>query len=303
MLLCKIALFLLKFTNVTQGVYLVMKKYVLVTGASSGLGKATAEKLANEGYFVFAGVRKQEDKDKIEALNENIKGVFLDVTDPQSVDGAFEVIKSQTDSLYALVNNAGIAAGGPIEFAPVEMLQKQFDVNVFGAIRVAQKALPMMLADDVRIVNISSMASYGIFPFVSPYCVSKRALDMFFNFLLLENKKPALKIISIKPGVVATPIWNKSVDAIEECFGSISENVREKYGKELEFLAQNARGNENKGLKSEDIANLVYKVLCIKNPKLSYNIGKDSYFARFMSFLPLWFSNKLVKFGLKKRIS
>ena len=184
-----------------------------------------------------------------------------------------------------------------------EMLQKQFDVNVFGAIRVAQKALPMMLADDVRIVNISSMASYGIFPFVSPYCVSKRALDMFFNFLLLENKNPALKIISIKPGVVATPIWNKSVDAIEECFGSISENVREKYGKELEFLAQNARGNENKGLKSEDIANLVYKVLCIKNPKLSYNIGKDSYFARFMSFLPLWFSNKLVKFGLKKRIS
>lgn len=279
-----------------------MEKYVLVTGASSGLGKETAQKLAQEGYKVFAGVRKQEDKEALENLNENIKGVFLDVTSDESVNCAFETISNVTDTLYALVNNAGIATGGPIEFAPVEMLKKQFDVNVFGAIRVAQKFLPLMNGDDARIVNMSSMASYGIFPFVSPYCASKRALDMFFNSLLLETKNSNLKIISIKPGVVATPIWNKSVDAIEECFGNVSKTVYEQYGKELEMIAQHARENEHKGLKASAIADLVSHVLSVKNPKLSYNVGSDSCIARVVSLLPLSFKNFLVKSSMKKKV-
>lgn len=278
------------------------EKYVLVTGASSGLGKATAEKLAKEGCKVFAGVRKQQDKEALEALSSNITAIFLEVTSDESVNCAFETIKNVTENLYALVNNAGIATGGPIEFAPVEMLKRQFDVNVFGAIRVTQKFLPLMNGDDERIVNISSMASYGIFPFVSPYCASKRALDIFFNSLLLENKNPNLKVISIKPGVVATPIWNKSVDGIEECFGELSETVYEKYGKDLQFVAQHARENEHKGLKAEDIANLVWKVLSVKNPKLSYNIGKDSYFARIFSLLPLGVTNFLIKKSMKKKV-
>ena len=109
--------------------------------------------------------------------------------------------------------------------------------------------------------------------------------------------------MSIKPGVVATPIWNKSIDACEKCFENASKECYETYEKEMRFLADNARKNTNKGLKSTDIANLVSKVLKIKNPKLSYNIGKDSKFARLVSLLPLKLSNSLVKFGLKKRLS
>lgn len=279
-----------------------MEKYVLITGASSGLGKATALALAEEGYKVFAGVRKQQDKELLESLQKNITAIFLDVTSDESVNCAFETVFGITKNLFALINNAGIAVGGPVEFLPVDILKKQFDINVFGAIRVAQKFLPLLNQENSRIINISSMASYGIFPFVSPYCASKRTLDMFFNSLLIENKNKNLKIISIKPGVVSTPIWNKSVDACEQTFEHVSQDCRDKYEKELLFLAENARKNTQKGLKPEDIANLIKKVLEKKNPKLSYNIGKDSYFARIMSFLPQQMSNFIVKTGLKTKI-
>lgn len=279
-----------------------MDKYIIITGASSGLGKETAKKLAQEGYKIFAGVRKQQDKESLESIHPNITGIFLDVTNEESVQKAFDIISQQTKEIFALINNAGIALGGPVEYLPIEMLKKQFDVNVFGAILMAQKFLPLMNGKDNRILNISSMASYGVFPFVSPYCASKRALDMFFNSLLIECKHKNLKIISIKPGVVSTPIWNKSVDACEEAFENVSQECREKYEKELLFLAQNARKNTQKGLKSEDIANLVSKILSSKNPKLSYNIGKDSYTARFLSLLPQRLCNMLVKTGLKCRV-
>ena len=279
-----------------------MEKYILITGASSGLGKETALQLAKDGYNVFAGVRKQENKETLESLHKNITAVFLDVTSEESVNCAFQEISKLTNNLYAIVNNAGIAVGGPVEFLPVDVLKKQFDVNVFGAIRVVQRFFSFLDKNGSRIVNISSMASYGVFPFVSPYCASKRALDMFFNSLLVENKNENLKIISIKPGVVSTPIWNKSVDACEKTFENVTQDCRDKYEKELLFLAGNARKNTQKGLKAQDIAKLVSKVLSKKNPKLSYNIGKDSHFARLLSFLPQKVCNFLVKTGLKKRI-
>lgn len=278
------------------------EKYVLITGASSGLGKETAQKLATEGYKVFAGVRKQEDKESLEELSPNITAVFLDVTSDESVNKAFETISALTDKLYALVNNAGIALAGPLEYIPVDILKQQFDVNVFGAIRVAQKFLPLMKSQEAKIVNISSMSSYGIFPFISPYCVSKRSLDMFFNSLLLECKLPDLKVVSIKPGTVRTPIWDKSLAVCEKNMEFLCEEGKKKYEKEFDFLIKNARKNNDEGLLSKDISNLVLKILKCKNPKLSYNIGKDSFAARILSLLPQWVINALVKYSLKKRI-
>lgn len=279
-----------------------MEKYVLITGASSGLGKETAQKLAQEGYKVFAGVRKQEDKESLEDLNPNITAVFLDVTNDDSVNNAFETISAATNSLYALVNNAGIALAGPVEYIPVDILKQQFDVNVFGAIRVAQKFLPLMKNHEAKIVNISSMASYGIFPFISPYCVSKRSLDMFFNSLLLECKMPDLKVVSIKPGTVRTPIWDKSLAVCEKNMEFLCEEGRKKYEKEFDFLIKNARKNNDEGLLPKDISNLVSKILKRKKPKLSYNVGKDSFAARMLSLLPQRVVNALVKYSLEKRI-
>jgi hypothetical protein len=118
-----------------------------------------------------------------------------------------------------------------------------------------------------------------------------------------ENKNPLLRIVSIKPGVVCTPIWNKSVDAVEQSFANVSQEARLKYEKELLFLAENARKNEKKGLQPQCVADAVYKALTHKNPKLSYNVGKDSCFARLMSFLPQGFCNSLIKKGLKCKMA
>lgn len=279
-----------------------MDKYVLITGASSGLGKEMAETLADKGFKVFAGVRKEEDKAALEAVNENITGVFIDVTDINSIDTAFAAINKYTDKLYAVVNNAGIALAGPVECLPVEVIEKQFDVNVYGAIRVTQKFLPMFDEHaDSRIVNISSMASFGLFPFVSPYCASKRALDIFFNALLLECKMPHLKVVSIKPGVVKTNIWDKSIDTANKVLEKIPEKYREKYRIEYEFLTKNAEKNNHKGLEASDVAKLVLKVLTVKNPKLSYCIGLDSKMTELYAKLPLSMINFLTKKIMKKR--
>lgn len=280
-----------------------MEKYVLITGASSGLGKETALKLAQEGYKVFAGVRKIEDKNTVEKLSPNIRAVFIDVTNEESVKTAFEQIESETDRLFALINNAGIALAGPVEYIPVDILKKQFDVNVFGAIRTAQKALPLLKnSKSSKIINISSMSSYGIFPFISPYCASKRALDMFFNSLLIECKIDNLKVISVKPGVVKTPIWNKSLAECEKNLVQLCEEGKMKYKKEIDFLMANAKKNNDKGLEPLYIAGLISKILKSKNPKLSYNVGRDSVFAAIFSYFPQRFTNFLIKYGLKKRI-
>lgn len=290
------------FTIFTKLCYkLEMDKFILVTGASSGLGKEIAQTLALKGFKVFAGVRKEEDKKILENLHPDISVVFLDVTSQNSIDSAFEEIQKKTDNLHALINNAGIALAGPVECMPVDIIKNQFEVNVYGSIRTAQKFLPMLEAGNGRIVNISSMASFGIFPFISPYCASKRALDIFFNALLLECKMPELKVISIKPGVVKTKIWDKSIDACKKIIEDMPEKFKEKYRSENEFLVKNAEKNNNKGLEPREIAELVHKVLTVKNPKLSYSIGLDAKMTELYSKLPLCVINFCAKKVMKKR--
>ena len=277
-----------------------MEKYVLITGASSGIGKMTAIKLAENGFKVFAGVRKPEDKTAVEAENSNITGVFIDVTNSESIKNAHEEIKKVTDSLYALINNAGIAYAGAVECIPVDTIQKQFDINVFGAIRVAQEFMPMLCS--AKIVNISSMASFGLFPFISPYCASKRALDIFFNALMLECKTPELKVISIKPGVIKTKIWEKSIDENKKVMERLPETAIEKYRREFEYLVKNAEKNKDKGLDPERVAELIVRVLNTKNPKPSYTIGRDAKMAEFFSKLPLCLTNFFTKYLMQKRM-
>lgn len=277
-----------------------MEKYVLITGASSGIGKTTAIKLAQNGFRVFAGVRKEEDKIAVENENPNITGVFIDVTSQESIRNAFDEVKKVTDNLYALINNAGIAYAGAVECIPLESIQKQFDINVFGAIRVAQQFMPMLCS--AKIVNISSMASFGLFPFISPYCASKRALDIFFNALMLECKNPELKVVSIKPGVIKTKIWEKSIDVNKRVMEGLPEKSVEKYRREFEYLVKNAEKNKDKGLEPEKVADLILKVLCLRNPKPSYTVGRDARAAEIFSKLPLCVTNFFTKYILKKRM-
>ncbi len=277
-----------------------MKNSILITGASSGIGKEIAKTLAEEGYNVFAGVRKKSDKFALEKLNKNIKGVYLDVTSQASIDKAYWYIMKYTDKISAIINNAGIAVAGPMEFLPVDKIKEQFNVNTFGAVAVTQKFLPLM--NEGKIINTSSIASTGIFPFLSPYCASKRAMDILFNAMHLEFKKPDIKIVSIQPGNIKTPIWEKSVKSNFDVLQTLSSECIEKYSPEFRLLEKNAHKSNENGLHPTAVANLIVKILKMKNPKPCYTVGVDAFLVTLFAKLPQDVVNFLVKHVLSKRL-
>ncbi len=272
-------------------------KTILITGTSTGIGREIALKLAKEGHKVFAGVRRKIDKNELESLNPNIKGVYLDITNPSSIDKAFWFVIKNTEKIDVLINNAGIAVAGPVEILPVKKIKEQFDVNVFGALNVTQKFFPLL--KNGLIINMSSLAATGLFPYIAPYCASKRALDILFNNLMLENKDN-IKVVSVKPAVIKTPIWDKSIKKARENFDLASDISKKKYEKELSYMITHSEKNNHRGLDPYFVVNTVEKIINSKNPKPSYNVGFASSCADFVSKLPQTIINLIVKLKLKK---
>lgn len=271
-----------------------MEKTYIITGSTSGIGKAVLEKLSsNSENLIFAGYRN--DKKLPADIPENVKYFYIDMTNRKSIIDACNDIKEQTNHIDTLINVAGNVVAGPIEKIDTDRLREQFDVNTFSHIELTQNFMDIL--QNSKIINISSMSSFGNFPFISPYCASKRALDIFFNALELENHKN-IKVVSVKPGVIATPIWEKSVNAnleyLENCKG---------YEKELDFVKNNALKNTKKGLPVSKVADLIVKIDGLKNPKSSYTVGFDAKFAQIMSLLPQELINKIIKFGMKYRMN
>lgn len=211
-----------------------------------------------------------------------------------SISEAAEYIKANAKHVDTIINAAGNVTAGPIEKIRVNRLKDQFTVNTFSHLEFCQYLVEVL--NNSKIINISSMASFGMFPFISPYCASKRALDILFNALNIENHK-GIKVISVKPGVIATPIWEKSVETNLKYL----END-EDYAPELEFIKNNALKNMKKGLPVSKVVNLIEKIDKTKNPKPSYTIGKDSKMAQILSLFPQTAINKLVSFGMKIRM-
>ncbi len=268
------------------------KTYV-VTGATSGIGKALIERLAQDN-IVFASYRSESKVDELKSFSENIYPFYVDYAKPETVKPAAEYILSKCSKIDTLVNIAGCVVAGPVEKISIDEIRRQFDVNVFGHLEMAQRLAEML--ENGKIINVSSMASYGIFPFISPYCASKRCLDMFFNSFLIENKHN-IKVVSIKPGVIATPLWGKSIDEntkhLVNCDG---------FEKEMELIITNAQKNEKNGLSVSKVVDTIIKADSFRNPKLSYTVGKDAFFASLISKLPQNIVNSLVKLGLKAKM-
>ena len=270
-----------------------MVKIFVITGSTSGIGKAVLEKLsAHEDNLIFAGYRNEQKLPP--EIPDNIRYFYIDMKDRESIIKACESIKSQASHIDTLINVAGNVVAGPIEKIDTERLRCQFEVNTFSHIEFAQNLIEIM--QNSKIINISSMSSFGNFPFISPYCASKRSLDIFFNALELENHRN-IKVISIKPGVISTPIWEKSVDANLEYLENCDE-----YKNELEYIKNNALKNASKGLPVSKVADLVIKIANKKNPKSSYTVGKDAIFAQILSHFPQDWINNIVKFGMKCRM-
>jgi len=246
---------------------------VLVTGASTGIGEATSRHLKSLGFDVLAGVRKDEDAERLGAAG--LDTVKLDVTDSASIQGLRS--RFADAPLAGLVNNAGVAVAGPLEFIPIEDLRRQLDVNLIGQMAVTQAVLPALRRARGRIVNISSIGGRLALPMVGPYAASKFGLEGLSDTLRRELGRFGVDVILIEPGGVKTPIWAKSTEAADQMAEGMPPEAEQLYGPLMDKIrAESKRISERTGIDASEVAETIGTALTTDKPKTRYLVGKDA---------------------------
>jgi NAD(P)-dependent dehydrogenase (short-subunit alcohol dehydrogenase family) len=246
---------------------------VVVTGASTGIGEATAHHLKRLGFEVHAGVRKPEDAERLRAAG--LAPLTLDVTDSQSIAAARSQIGD--GPLAGLVNNAGVAVSGPVEFVPIEELRRQLEVNLIGQVAVTQAFLPQLRQGGGRVVNVSSIGGRVALPLMSPYNASKFGLEAVSDSLRRELRHLGVKVIVVEPGGVKTPIWRKGNSAADELLASAPPEAESLYGDMVQSLREEAdKIDRERGLPPEAIAEVIGESLTSRRPRTRYLVGRDA---------------------------
>lgn len=266
-----------------------MQRSVLITGASTGIGWACALHLAQNGWRVFGGVRKSADARRLSAAAANITPLILDVAKPAHITrsiGKLNIALGRA-GLQALVNNAGIAVTGPLEFVPIAELRRQMEVNLIGQVALTQACLPLLRAGRGRVLNISSIGGRIVAPLLTPYSASKFALEAFSDGLRRELEPWNLPVVSVQAGSIATPIWENSLTRAERMRKGLPRRAESLYGPMMRRGARRARASAARGLPPEQAAALVERILTVRRPRARYVIGKGTGLALFAArFLP-----------------
>lgn len=205
--------------------------------------------------------------------------VVLDVTDADSIRDASDAVSRALgdEGLAGLVNNAGIAVSGPLEFLEMSEIRRQFDVNLFGQVAVTQAFLPLLRrANGGRIVNMSSISGRIAAPLLGPYSMSKFALESFSDALRRELEPFGLSVSVVEPGVIKTPIWDKGVDSSKERVARMPARALELYGGRIETLRKLAQEMGERGAPPDEVAKAVHHALVSKRPRTRYLVGFDA---------------------------
>lgn len=246
---------------------------VVITGASTGIGRSTAERLAARGWQVFAGVRSDSDGEVLLAANSRIKPILLDVTNPVQVESAVEVVRQALggQKLAGLVNNAGIANMGPLALQSMEQFQAHFEVNVFGLLRATKAFLPLLGMDQDldgnpgRIINITSVGGRLASPFLGAYTATKHAVESMTDSLRRELAVFGIDAIAVGPGAVKTPIWDKAEQDNRDT--PYSDSL---WAEPIEKFSQTMLDGGRDGLNPEIIARTIETALTAPKPKARY---------------------------------
>lgn len=244
-----------------------MSKTILITGASSGIGKATAHHFQEKGWNVVATMRNEKDGADLASLN-NVLVTKLDVTDDSSIQTAIDKATSQFGGIDVLVNNAGYGAGGPMEATPMDKIKRQFDVNVFGLLATTQAVLPIMRKQKAgTIVNISSIGGRVTLPFFSLYHGTKWAVEGITESLQYELGPIGIKLRIVEPGAIATDFAGRSLDFNND------ESLTEYQGTLNQFMQamQNAVSNASPAKKVAEVIDEA-----IHGDQLRYLAGEDA---------------------------
>jgi NAD(P)-dependent dehydrogenase (short-subunit alcohol dehydrogenase family) len=246
---------------------------VVVTGASTGIGEATALHLKELGFEVRPGVRKDEDAARLR--ERGLAPVKLDVTDPSSIAAAAAEVGDAP--LAGLVNNAGIAVSAPVEFVPIEELRRQLEVNLIGQVAVTQAFLPALRRARGRIVNISSIGGRIALPLAGPYAASKFALEGVSDSLRRELRAQGVEVCLVEPGGIKTPIWEKGTAAAEAMLERMPPEADELYGGLASAIRRESRKiATERGLEPAAVAEVVGRALTARRPRTRYLVGRDA---------------------------
>jgi NAD(P)-dependent dehydrogenase (short-subunit alcohol dehydrogenase family) len=250
---------------------------VLVTGASTGIGRATALRLDGAGWRVFAGVRKEADAEGLrEAASPRLTPVNLDVTEPEQIAAVTEQVERESEGgLDGLVNNAGVAIPGPLETMPVEDLRRQLEVNLVAYVAVTQAMLPAIRRAEGRIVFLSSIGGRIAFPFGGPYHASKFGTEAIGDVFRQELRPWGIEVAIIEPGSIDTPIWERGQATGAE-IESRSPQTGLLYGAAIEKFRKMIEATAERGIPPEKVAKAIAHALESSRPKTRYLVGLDA---------------------------
>jgi NAD(P)-dependent dehydrogenase (short-subunit alcohol dehydrogenase family) len=285
-------------------------RFVLITGSSTGIGKACAVALSRKGFSVLAGVRKMEDGEKLKLIaGPDLQGIQLDIADTQSIMAAAAKISELTGNagLAGLVSNAGIGVPGPIEFLTRDDWRRQFEVNLFGHVELTSALLPALRrhvaaagAGAARIVFIGSIAGRVSIPILGPYSASKHALAATAGSLRMELRRQRIHVCLLEPGAIQSEIWKKG----DEAGAAIGPDAppRQLYGPEIDAIIASSRQSAADAIPADRVARVVHKCLTHPRPPARKTVGRDAFFAAMLrKILPERAFEKVLLMGLKMK--
>lgn len=255
------------------------QRCVVITGASTGIGRAAALELDRRGYRVFAGVRREQDAGALRAESSALlTPLILDVTDSASIMAARAHVEASLGSaqLHGLVNNAGISLNGPLEFFPLDSLRQQLEVNVIGAVAMVQQFAPLLRRSRGRVVNVSSAGGFVSTPFQGAYCASKYALEALSDSLRRELRPWGIEVVLIQPGSIDTPIWEKGMAEAQRTRADWPEQARELYGDAVDRTLRAVEKIADRAVPAEVVVSKLCAALEAKRPRTRYLAGLDA---------------------------
>jgi NAD(P)-dependent dehydrogenase (short-subunit alcohol dehydrogenase family) len=258
----------------------IASRSVVVTGASSGIGRACAIRLAGAGWRVLGGVRTTADADALRALG--IEPLELDVTDAGQVAAAAQAVGP---SLDGLVDNAGIAIAAPLELVPLEELRHQLEVNVVGQVAVTQALLPALRRARGRIVLMGSIGGRSALPFLGPYAASKHALEAIADVLRVELRPWGMHVSIVEPASIATAIWRKGAERADELSRGVAPEASALYAERVAAFRSVALAR-GPGADPDAVARSVEHALTASRPRARYLVGRDAHLRSWVERLP-----------------
>jgi NAD(P)-dependent dehydrogenase (short-subunit alcohol dehydrogenase family) len=275
---------------------------VFITGSSSGIGKAGVLALDKLGYDVFTGVRKMEDGQSLKQIaSERLHPVIIDITNHEQIVAAAETVHRGLGEmpLVGIINNAGIAVGGPLEFVPIDRLRHQLEVNLIGHIAVSQVFIPLLRKSRGRIINVGSTAGFFASPLMGAYCSSKYAVEAISDVLRRELRPWNIKVSLIEPGIIGTKIWKKAGAQADRAIKEAPDEMIRLYGPLIELVRKHIEDIEKRAQPPAVVAKAVVHALTAAHPKARYRVGPSARVQKILSWLPENIQDRIIASHIK----